>query len=169
MKKKKKMIPFAGILVFLLIFASFPIICSGDIGAISSYGFDGLIDKVNIWCRGPYIFEVIWRGSVFRVEFNHTNDEPIEVMMYLNVTKPDGTVLLKGMPLHRPSLPPNFLSSWQYWGFSEFREKGYLFGFFFVNVDFLVLNDGSSRKVIFPGFIFGISAIILDRDGRIMP
>ena len=57
--------------ICLLMLTSIPMVSSDDTTSSQS-NTDGLIDKVNVWCEGPYLIEILERNSVFRVSFNHT-------------------------------------------------------------------------------------------------
>ena len=53
----------------------------------------GLVDEVNVRCRGPYIIEILERNSVFRITYSHTYNGYLTVSEFVNVTKRDGTLL----------------------------------------------------------------------------
>jgi len=128
----------------------------------------GLIDNVNISCRGPFLFQILVRESVFSVSFNQTSSETVEISMDVNVTKKDGELLFETLTPFVVDLQPNHSFHMGFWTFPDFRKAHHLFGFFDVNVDFTVLTDGSHKIERFRGFIFGISAIILDKEGKII-
>lgn len=131
-------------------------------------GNGGLIDNVDIYCRGPYLFQIIIRECVFTVSFLNNNNELINLKLEVNVTTPDGTLLFHpGDPFYA-WLNPGHEGNVQYWTFIDFRKARHLFGFFDINVKFTVRDDGSERREVFHCLIFGISAIIFNPEGEII-
>lgn len=125
----------------------------------------GLIDNIKYRCRGPYLLEILLREHVFAVLFNNNNDEYIWVSFYVNVTDRNGNELFNSREVSPPfPIKPNSLNQWQTLEFKDFRNKGHLFGFFVVIFDLTVLDDGSNRKEVFHGFIFGISALFFNPE-----
>ena len=148
--------------ICLLTLTSIPMVSSNDTTSSQS-NTDGLIDKVNVWCEGPYFIEILERNSVFRVTFNHTHESTITIAMVVNVTKNDGTSLFGNSVTITRTIPNRHSSTWQFWTFPEFRKAGHWFGLFNVNVKLNVHDDGSAKQVTFRALIFGIASIILDR------
>lgn len=129
----------------------------------------GLADNVPITCHGAYWINAILREWVFGITLINNNDVPINFKMLVDVTKRDGTILFDCSPVILPYPFKNgTLGHVQLVIFPQFREKRHLFGFFDVYVDFTVFEDGSSRKKVFHGLIFGISAVIFDIEGEII-
>jgi len=154
--------------ICLLILVSVPNISSYD-KTLEPVNTEGLIDNIDIYCRGPYLFQIIIRECVFTVSFLNENNVPIDLKLCVNVTTRDGTLLfIEGAPFYYYGLPPNHEGNMQYQTFRDFRKAGHLFGFFDINVYFRVRNDGSERKEVFHGFIFGISAVILNPEGEVI-
>ena len=61
----------ATLMISLLVFGSSSYLVSG------ADERSGLIDKVNIWCRGPFLFQILVRECVFTVSFNHSNVQTV--------------------------------------------------------------------------------------------
>jgi hypothetical protein len=116
----------------------------------------GLIDKVHI-----RVFSMFF-GYACNLEFLHKNNESIDCMYYLNVTKKDGTQLFETETSYDNNLPPNFDVTWNLMSARSFREVGYPLGFFRVTVDFYVLTDGSSKQITFHGLVYYINALYFD-------
>jgi len=156
-----------GILVFLiLILGTLPVTASRDLPKTVDCETGSLVDEVNVWCRGPYFFEILERNSVFRISYSHTYNGYLTISESVNVTKRDGTLLFSDT--WTDTFPNDYLVTWQYWAFPDFKDAHFLFGFFYVNVRLVVENDQSSKIIRIPGFIFGISAIILDHNGKVI-
>jgi len=155
------------ILITILITPLSSVVSGINISESSSSG--DLADQVNIKAFGASFFDVLVRGWVFRIESSNENNVEINFKMIVNVTKKDGTVLFTPLPVIPPfPLKSYYTASGQFQIFRDFREKNYLFGFFDINVHFIVLDDNSSRKEVFHGMIFGISAIIFNNDGDVV-
>lgn len=165
MRISRKKIIFVNAIVFALITTSFPTVLGGIRGTTINSEND-LIDKVEINCLNPYLIQILFREWAFTVEFINHNDEHIDIEVYMNVTDKDGN-LIDVSPVASPPFGMKAHSGGylQFTYFAEFRKAHYLFGLFYVNVDFHVLDDNSSRKEYFPGLIFGISTIILNHKG----
>jgi len=135
----------------------------------SKYRSSGLVDNVDITCRGPYLLQIILRECVYTAQYLNNNDVTIKFELYVNVTSPDGTKIFPYPDIpFEASLDPGHQGNMQYETFINFRKAHHLFGFFDINVKFRVKDDGSVRKEVFHGIIFGISAIILNREGEIV-
>ena len=157
-------------IICLFVLMSVPVMSSNEILVVDqkyeSLNKGGLIDEVNVRCRGPYFFEILERNSVFRITYSHTYNGDLTISEFVNVTKRDGTLLFSDT--QTDTFPNDYLVTWQYWAFPDFKDAHFLFGFFDVNVKLVVENDQSSKIIRFPGLIFGISAIILDHNGKVI-
>ncbi len=163
---RKTSIPI-GISVFLiLILGTLPITTSSDLPNTVDCKNGNLVDEVNVRCRGPYFFEILERNSVFRITYSHTYNGVLTISECVNVTKRDGTLLFSDT--QTDTFPNDYLVTWQYWVFPDFKDAHFLFGLFYVNVRLVVENDQSSKIIRIPGLIFGISAIILDHNGTVI-
>jgi hypothetical protein len=154
--------------ICLLMLTSIPMVSSDNTTSPQS-NTDGLIDNVEINCLNPYLIMILLREWAFTVEFINHNDEHIDIEVYMNVTDKDGN-LIDVSPVVNPSfgMGAHSAGNFQFTSFATFRKAHHLFGLFYVNVDFHVLDDNSSRREQFPGFIFAISTIILNREGVII-
>jgi hypothetical protein len=130
---------------------------------VTSIDKGGLADNVHIRVFSmSNLITFPWFGYACNLEYLHKNAEPVEYVIYMNVTKKDGTQLFETETFYENNLPPNFDTTYNYMGAKSFRDAGYPFGFFKVTIDFYVLNDGSSKHLTFHGLVFYINAMYFD-------
>jgi hypothetical protein len=128
-----------------------------------------IIDYVNIWCEGPGILNSLARGPVFKVIYNHTYEvEELTTYMWINVTNKKGEILFYTYePLIDYNIPTNYSCIIFCWTFRNFWQKHhYLLGPFDINIRLWIQNDGSEKSITFNGFIFIISAIVMDENTK---
>ena len=153
--------PLVVCIICLLILISIPMVSSDDT-SFASLNDGGLADHVKITIRKSNFLSTLFRSSVFFIEFWSNNNETINFYADVNVTSKDGRVIFEKKHDLMPPLEPHFLWSWGYWYYIQFRQQGFLFGFFDINVKIQVVEDASIQTKTAHGIIFGISAIIWD-------
>lgn len=122
----------------------------------------GLADHIKITIKKSDFLSTLFRGSVFFIEFWSNYDDTLNFIADVEVVSKKGDVIFERKHDLMPPLEPRFLWSWGYWYYIQFRQQGFLFGSFDINVKIQVIEDASIKTQTAHGFIFGISAIIWD-------
>jgi hypothetical protein len=112
---------------------------------------DGLVDKISISIWGPAYGLGFF---VFGVTLEESTPKNLNVELYVNVTREDGTNIIKYHDKLIQMHGPFGGSSSIIFRYIFFLIRGFLIGDFDINVDIRVLNDGSSKSKTAHGKIF---------------
>ena len=182
MKKTKKFILNSAIAI-LLIFSSFPLVSgeffypiSEEIPTNNKYtSLDGenLVDNVEVECRGIYpvdiLLAILWL-PVFYIEINlhNLNEVPISINEHIVLAADDGRVLYdfeQELPFKLPANPYHVLST-SYFTRRAWKEQNYMWGNFDLTYTLYIPDDGSSKTLVFHGFMFNIGSAIFNAEGE---
>ncbi len=122
----------------------------------------GLADKVKIEVTKGTWLQTLLRGSVFKVKLWNGNNRTINYFFNVNVTKKKGEVLFEHKHDLIEDFTPGLLDNWGFWYYTHFRQKGFIFGYFDINVKIQIVEDASIKTHQGHGIIFWISALIWD-------
>lgn len=152
--------PLVVCIICLLILISIPMVSSDDTSfAPSNNG--GLVDNVKLTVEKSHWLQTLLRGSVFKVKLWNRNNCTVNYYLEVDVTSRKGNVIFKRENhLVHPSLDPYIPHEWGFWYYIQFRQQGFLFGFFDINVRIQLVEDASIKTLTAHGIIFGISASI---------
>jgi len=134
-----------------------------------------LIDGVEIECRGIYLVDIllaIFWLPVFYIEINlhNLNEVPISVNTHIVLATHDGRVLYDfwhELPFKLPADPYHVLST-SYFTRRAWKEKDYMWGRFNLTQTLYIPDDGSSKTLVFHGFMFNIGSVIFNPEGEII-
>lgn len=145
--------------ISLLLLVSIPMVSGDDSSIPLNNG--GLVDNVKLTVEKSHWLQTLLRGSVFKVKLWNQNNCTVNYYLEVDVTSRKGDVIFKRENhLVHPSLEPYIPHEWGFWYYIQFRQQGFLFGFFDINVRIQLIEDASIKTLTAHGFIFGISAII---------
>ncbi len=156
---KKKWVLVIHLVILLLIL---PTIAVGIEERVVEPLNDGLADKVKIEVKKGGWLHTLLRFSVFRVILWNGNNRTINYFLNVNVTTRKGEVLFELKHDLIEDFTPGLLDNWGFWYYIQFRQKGFIFGYFDINVKIQVVEDASIKTHQGHGIIFWISAFIWD-------
>ncbi len=149
------------ITICLLLLTSVPLVIGDDNQYLQS-NTNGLADKVKIEVKKGGWLHTLLRFSVFRVILWNGNNRTINYFLNVNVTTRKGEVLFELKHDLIEDFTPGLLDNWGFWYYTHFRQKGFIFGCFDINVKIQVVEDASIKTHQGHGIIFWISALIWD-------
>ena len=173
----KKTIVIGIVCLFLLM--STPIVMSDDAPS-EPLNNGGLADKIKVEWHGPFLIELIrwnWKEPGLWNFITNENDVTVECQVYFNGMDRSGNILkyddpqwgeIKFEDSDSLSMHPDYMGTMPYWTIQMFRKAGLTFGFFNINVEITVPEDGSSKILRYTGVVLGIWSIIFNPNGKIV-
>jgi len=134
--------------------------CNGYNSSSSKFSDGGLADNMRVIVRS-HIIDILLRTNVFQIHIQNDNDCTVDFYLDINVTSRIlGRVIWDmGFGLLK-DVNPGFKCHFGYFDYRDYKAKGFLFGFFDVNIKIRVVQDASVKIHTAHGIIFGIAAIV---------
>jgi hypothetical protein len=133
-----------------------------------------LLDNVPIECHGIYPIDIplsLLNLPVYyvRIEFSNNNDVPIDVVEVFKLETRTGKVLFEYTLVEPHPIPPHYdVQTQMFTRYTWHNTFEYRFGFFDITLDFHIKDDGSHKKLVFHGLVFGFGAVIFNPKGEVI-
>jgi len=167
MRKISKFILLVITITLLLPLSSFTNSCAS--GIQPKCFSENPMNNIEIICEGTFWLMAILRGDVFTTKITNKNNIFYRYAIKIWVEKPGNSTIL-GPYEDLYKIEPHSIVRYHLCDFYDFREAGCLFSFFYVYCELTIIYGFTQYSITkrFPGFIWVISARILNENGKVI-